>query len=310
MHIMILNTILKYLILIISLSIIAFVILLNSTFADETFYPIDSTPFTKKQVFAGETIYPEGNPFFERYGIKFYLYNDGSGKLDLNLAPLGTQKTVMSPPVISPNLNNILYTEIYNYPNSQITSRCYYIPASLPKLKDDGSEITPADYLNSYNIRSIQSYRSEIISVGTNKLEDSGFRSLTVVDWSYDSTRAIIKEHVGRTYEGLAGTIPWVYDINADKAYRLEEIRKAIINYWFTEKALDLNQYSWDIDVLGWVKDSNSLFVVNAYLYPAKGQHKFLGCWSMDINQNMAQLLSLDDQNWPVGKYGLLPEKY
>lgn len=282
----------------------------NTLYADELLYPVGSQPYVATPAFAGESIYPIGNPVIQKYGVNFYSYNDGSGKLDLNLNRLPIQKTITSPPVVSPNFNHMLYTEVYYYPNNQVTSRAFYVPVNIPRQKDDGSELTVADYLNSYSLRANQKNRSEIVAIGTNTLEDSGFRTITMVDWSYDSTRALLKEHIGRTYTGLAGSIVWIYDINDDKAYRLEEIRKAIINFWYTEKKLDLNQYAWDINLLGWVKDSNSLFVVNAYLYPVKGQSKFLGCWSMDINQNVAHLLSLDDQNWPVGSYGLIPEKY
>lgn len=87
--------------------------------------------------------------------------------------------------------------------------------------------------------------------MGTNKLDDFMFRTLTVVDWSYDSNRILFKEHIGRTFGSLYATIPWVYDVREDKTYRLDIIRKAIIDYWYNTKELDLNQYVWDLDILG-----------------------------------------------------------
>ena len=110
--------------------------------------------------------------------------------------------------------------------------------------------------------------------------------------------------------KGIIGTIIWIYEVQEDKLYRVDSVRKAVINYWLKKENIDLNKHIWDIDILGWEQDSNTRFVVNAYLYPRKNVKKFLGCWSVDINGTVSELLSLDNENWDVGSYGLIPQAY
>lgn len=284
---------------------------ITNVLGDESYYPTNSSPLNSVPPFSGETVYPEGPFFVEHNGVKFWLYNDGSGKLDLNLGPLLKQKMITSPPVVSPDFNHIVYTEVYDYAiGNQVVSKCFYLPVVMPKTHDDGSPITTEEYLNSYRIRSEQQNNYEVLTVGTPSFDKDTFRTLTIVDWDYDSTKVIIKEHIGRMNRGILGTIVWIYDVVNDKMFRVDTIREAIINHWLTKENLDLNQYVWDIDVLGWEKYSNNRFVVNAYAYPAKGKSIFLGCWSMDFNGKMAQLLSVDNEEWDVARNALIPERY
>lgn len=278
--------------------------------AEELYYPKGGSAINNPQPFAGETLYPEGEPYTSRYGVNFYLYNDGSGKLNLNLGLVPAQKLQVSPPVVSPDFNHIVYTEVYNYGDAnQFVSRCFYIPVVMPR-EQDGQQLTIEDYLSSYKVRASQQNSYEILSVGSSAFNRNIFRTLTIVDWSYDSSRALVKEHIGRMGKGINGTVIWVYDVEHDSVFRNDTVRKAIVNYWMANKSLDLNQYVWDIEVLGWEKDSNNNFIVNAYLYPVKGKHKFLGCWKCDIRGNTTQILSLDDENYEIGRYGLIPESY
>lgn len=299
---------------IIIVSLLFFFILIaakNTVYADEIYYPIGSSPLTEVHPFAGETFYPEGPPFTTFKGMNFWLYNDASGKLEMNLQKLLNDNMYVSPPVISPDFNHIVYTEVYYYPSiNQVTSRCFYIPVNLPKENPDGTPVTLKEYLKSYSARSDQHNRYDILSVGTSTYDRDVFRSLTIVDWDYTSTRVLIKEKIGRMRQGVIGSIIWFYDIIDDKIVRLDTIREAIINYWLNNKDLDLNQYSWDIEVLGWEMNSDTRFIVNAYAYPAKGKKIFLGCWSMDIKSQLAKLLSLDNENWEVARNGLITDSY
>lgn len=293
------------------LSVLMCIFSFGKTYSDVLYYKRGSSPLDSGTPFAGETNYPEGKPFITHDGIKFWLYNDASGELDLNLTLVPKDKMITSPPVVSPDFNHILYTEVYNYGDAnEVVSKCFYIPVIMPKPNDDGSKITLEDYLGSYNIRKSEQNRYEILSVGTSTFSRNAFRTLTIVDWSYNSKRAIIKEHVGRMSKGLLGTIIWIYDVEDDRIFRVDTVRKAIVNYWMETKALDLNLHVWDIEILGWEEHNQSRFVVNAYFYPSKDKKVFLGCWSADVRQNLTTLLSLEDEDWLVGRYGLIPEKY
>jgi len=290
---------------------LTFITGLNTVFAGEIYYPIGSSPLADEPPFSGETFYPEGDPVVVRDGVEFWYYNDGSGKLNLNLTLLSGQYMVTSPPVVSPDFNHIVYTEVYRYPDAnQVVSKCYYIPVVLPKTHDDGTSISMREYLESYKVRHDQQVRYEVLTVGTSGFYRNVFRSLTIVDWDYTATRVLIKEHVGKMSKGLFGTIIWVYDVEYDKVFRVDTVRKAIVDYWMTEKDLDLTNYIWDIEILGWEEYSNNRFIVNAYLYPSKGVKKFLGAWKADIRGNTTTLLSLDQEEWSVARNGLIPQKY
>ncbi|MGD9579983.1 MAG: hypothetical protein AB7V50_01295 [Vampirovibrionia bacterium] len=286
-----------------------YLVVVGKSYADEVFYPIGSTPLVNAPPFAGQTFYPTGEPFTNRYGIKFWLYNDKSGRVDLNLVFLQKNKWYISPAVVSPDFNQMLYTQVFYYPDAnEVVSKCFYVPVVLPTDTGNNENVKIQDYYKSYQVRASQQNRYEILNVTSKIRRDNVFKTLTIVDWAYDSNRVLIKQHVGRMAKGILGTIVWVYEVNDDKLYRIDTVRKAIVSYWKEKQNLDLNQHIWDINVLGWEQDSNTRFVVNAYIYPYKNVKKFLGCWSVDINGNMSQLLSLDNENWNVGSYGLVPE--
>lgn len=276
--------------------------------ADEMYYPVGTNPITSAPPFAGETFYPEGPPATQKYGVNFWKYNDESGALDLNLTFLKKDKLYISPPVVSPDFNNIMYTEVYYFAGeNEVVSRCFYIPVVLPEPSPEKPDITIDDYYNSYNVRCSDQNRYEVLSVNTKIPTNNIFRTLTIVDWAYDSDRVLIKEHIGQMGQGIVGTIIWVYEVKEDKIYRIDTIRRAVINFWLKKENLDLTRYVWDIDVLGWEVNSKNRFVVNAYLYPTRNKRKFLGCWSIDINANLSQLLSTDNENWKVDRNGLIP---
>lgn len=289
----------------------SFSLFINKLYCDELYYPIGSNPLATTAPFAGETYYPTGDPYTNRYGINFWLYNDKSGRLNLNLGLLEKNKWYISPPVVSPDFNQILYTQVFYFSDvDEVVSKCFYIPVVLPTANGNQANIQPQDYFKSYQVRGSQQNRYEILSATSINPRRDIFKTLTVVDWAYDSNRAIIKQRVGQMDKGILGTIIWVYEVQEDKLYRVDSVRKAVINYWLQKENIDLNKHIWDIDILGWEQDSNTRIVVNAYLYPRKNVKKFLGCWSVDINGTMSDLLSLDNENWDVGSYGLIPEAY
>lgn len=274
-------------------------------FAKEIFYPQNAPPRSEKvHPFAGETKYPEGEPIITHEGKKFRYYNDGSGLIDINLTLLPKHRGVTSPPVVSPNFDHVVYTGVYSYPYANnVSSKAFYMPARQDSPSGEGfvKVYTPrVDQLNNY----------EILSVGNFNTDKNLFRSLTVVDWSYDSNKVLLKEKVGVMDQGIIKSNIWVYTLDQDNSYRIDAIRKAIISYWLREKKLDLNRKTWDIEIKGWEKGSNEIIIVNAYIYKSRVEKEFLGCWSINTTSQIARLISLDDQAYPVGKYGLIPIKY
>lgn len=286
-------------------------ILIYPVIADEFYYPPDLNPLNRYNPIAGETDY-KNRPVFTKYnGIDFYLYNDGSGDVELNLELIERQYTFTSIPVVSPDFNNIIYTQSFYYDGAnQVVSKAFYVPVVLPKVTDDDQFPPKGEFLNSYKLKTLNNYRHQILSTESENLEKNLFRTLTMVDWSYDSSKAIIKEHIGIKDKGIQATNIWVYNVLEDKTFMIDSIRKAIINYWLKDQSLDLTQYFWDIKILGWEKDSKSKIFVNAFLYPKKNMNKFLGCWSINIDTNTVKLVSLEQQDQDIERAGLIPEEY
>ncbi|HHA18689.1 MAG TPA: hypothetical protein ENK70_03180, partial [Methylophaga sp.] len=213
-------------------------------FADELYYPVDTNPISTTAPFAGETFYPTGDPVTQKYGINFWLYNDGSGLLDLNLRLVSKEKLYTSQPVVSSDFDHMIYTQVYYFPDAnEVVSKCFYNPIVLPVPTDDKPKIKLKDYFDSYNVRYDQQNRYEILSVTSKIFRRGVFKTLTIVDWAYDSDRVLIKEHIGRMGKGIAGTVVWIYEAKDDKLYRVDTIRKAIINYWMNKKKLDLTKH-------------------------------------------------------------------
>jgi len=282
-----------------------------SVFADEIMYPPNTDPLIRSNPIAGETYYDQRPVYKKHNGINFFLYNDASGELDLNLDLLQGQHTFTSIPVVSPNFNNIIYTQVFYYPTvDQVVSKAFFAPVVMPDTSNENKPPSKEDFLNSYKFKTLNNYRHEILSTESEEFERNIFRTLTVVDWSYDSNLAIIKERIGAIGKGITGTSIWVYNVAEDKIYLIDTIRKGIINYWLTEKSLDLTRYFWDIKILGWEKDSKNRIIVNAYMYPNKNQSTFLGCWNVNIATGAVKLISLEPQEQEIERSGLIPEDY
>ncbi len=120
-------------------------------------------------------------------------------------------------------------------------------------------------------------------------------RTLTVVDWSEDSQKVLIKEKIAQENSGLWQTNIWVYDFSTKKALKLDAIRQAVEYYWNKDRIVDLHYYRFDIYPLGW--DAQRPDKILAYVYgynrQAAASPKFLGTWSIDYQGEQTQLLSL-----------------
>jgi len=200
------------------------------------------------------------------------------------------------------------YSEVYFFPqNSQTSSKLFYIHQQFSahsEKKVSGS--IRASFL--YELDNPENSPSVILESGTNSMESQSFRTLTIVDWSYDSNRLLIKEKEGEHCKGIKATNLWIYDFTTGRSKRLDAIRKSIVYYWKKKNNIYLNNYSWDIVPLGWDIADPDRIVVNAYGYNVKDK-QFLGCWSIDINGQRSLLLSLTNKSWPVAKFGLVLNK-
>lgn len=236
----------------------------------------------------------------------FQPYNNPPGTQELNLFYLEIKKYVLSVGVVSPNMARMAYSEVYFYPqNKQTTSKLFYVDLGhMTTISDQEAK-------KILDIKSPDVFSKELLAVGQENMESDLFETLTVVDWSHDSRKILIKETRGERERGIKKTILWVYDFNKEKMQKITAIRKAIANFWKTRMNLVLSDYTWDIVPLGWDLNEPDRIVVNAYVYASGNSKQFLGAWSIDSEGRRTQLLSLDNWRWPVSKNGriLVEEK-
>jgi hypothetical protein len=212
-------------------------------------------------------------------------YNDSPGKQDIDIYNIEKKREIKSIGAISPDKTSMTYSIVDFYPNiRQFTSKVF--------LTNNISKITTSD-----------KYASVIFETGLDSLEKQSFKTLTIVDWSFDSKKILIKEIQGEYLRGIWVTNIWLYNLETKKVQKLDDIRKAIVYYWTKNQDLALADLRWDIVPLGWDLSNNDMIIVNAYGY-ANSEKQFLGAWGIDIVTNCTMLLSLTKENLPVAKNG------
>lgn len=243
------------------------------------------------------------NPFVPNYKIE--SYNTVPGKQELNLFNIEIARQINSTGILCPDGSKAAYSEVYYYPeNMQTSSKIFYFFTKLNIDKDNAEfNLSKSDAERIINPKSPINRPFKILESGVNTLNDQLFNTLTIVDWSYDGNKLLVKEKVGEHYRGIISTNLWVYDFNLKTSKRLDQIRKTVVYYWKTLHKLALNDYRWDIEPLGWDINYPDRIIVNAYGYNYDEKH-FLGCWAVDYSTGRTRLLSLENENWPVGKYG------
>ena len=137
--------------------------------------------------------------------------------------------------------------------------------------------------------------KTPILSSGTEEMDYGVQRTLTVVDWSQDSKKILIKEKVSKDGDGIWQTNMWVYDFETNQAKRLDEVRQALEYYWKKDRLVDLYYYRFDIYPLGWDARHPDRVLLYAYGYTKESSAppKFLGTWSIDYKGEKSQLISM-----------------
>lgn len=203
---------------------------------------------------------------------EFKKYNDPQGSQELDFFGIYSKRQMNSEGVVSPDFSKMIYSETHFYPSiTQVTTELFMIP--LPDAQ------TPVERVMSSRTsdkKPLKFYRS-----GMNEVEPGFFRTMTMVDWSADSAKILAKERIAENLRGFLETRVWVYDLESQKTYCLENLRKNIENYWLKD-GIDLTKYKWDITPMGWhelLSQPTNHIIVNAYGYKPDKTKVFLGSW-------------------------------
>lgn len=258
----------------------------------------------------------EWQTFFEKY-------NSAPGSRELNLEKLQKDKIARSLGVISPDFKLMAYTECYFHPSNRQTSSALYI-YPLDTSKGKKQRVTEADIFAGAK-------KTPLISTTHETLKQALFSSFTIVDWSKDNKKVLLKEKIGSSYDGIYQTNIWVYflddkNTNSDKSSdnknskegsiypygrKYERLNDVIKQYWFYTDRLNLNRYRWNVKPLGFLAENENIIVCAAYTYDEKNrEHIFLGSWSIDISSGEVNLLSTSaSDNFEISTNGLVINK-
>jgi len=227
---------------------------------------------------------------------KLVLYNNPPGTPELHIqARFKYDHQVNCTGVTSPNMDIMVYPVVYYYASNQCSA------GDLFMIVLDQS-LSYLDRVKRANI--VKRVPTPILSTDKDIVEKYMFRTITPIDFSPDGTKLIAKEKIGNVNDGIWQTNLWVYDFLTQKGRNLSEVRDAIRFYWKNTKNLILDEKRWDITPLGFDENNPDRIIVSAYGYTGKTP-QFLGNWSIDVNGEQSQLLSLFDAKATVSINGL-----
>ena len=227
--------------------------------------------------------------------FKLVKYNDPVGSPELTLPrKLNFDRQINAQGIVSGDFTKLVYPAVYYYAQSDCTS-CDLFLINLDSSLSNIEKVKKANIVN----------REEEPLISTSKDIDTKFifRTLTPIDFSPDNTKLVVKEKVGHRHDGIWKTDLWVYDFETKEARKLPQIRDAIVNYWALAGGVDFDEKRWDIYPMGFDANDENRIIVCAYAYTGDVP-KFLGTWSIDIDEENSRLESLSGASFPVATVG------
>jgi len=238
--------------------------------------------------------YPTPHYIFEKYN-----YPQGHRELSLE----NIKKNLISYPYIvaDKKCHHAAYSRYYYSPDANQISSNFYI-AKLDTSK------TKTKRILEYNHN--QEERYPIIESGTKEIYPNLFKGLTLVDWSADSKKLLIKEKVGSAYGGIYKTFLYVHfmptEIKNGYTIRLTGFDEVLKDFYLNSQNVQLAKYRYDIEPLGFAQDNDDMVIVLCYVFDNNNNKILLGTWGYDIYENTATFLSSSSTKIPISANGLI----
>ena len=270
-------------------------------------YEAKSRPLTRKEISAtildkAEMPEDKNYVYVPQHKFKLVKYNNPVGSPELSLPrKLQFDRQINAQGIVSGDYTKLVYPAVYYYAEADCVSCDLFLIKLDPKLN---------------NLEKVQ--RANIVNKEPNPLLSTSkdidkkfmFRTLTPIDFSTDNSKLLIKEKIGFKHDGIWKTDLWIYDFDKKESKNLTALREAITYYWRIAERVDLDNNRWDIYPMGFDANNDNRVIVSAYAYTGE-QPKFLGTWSIDINNKAAKLESLSGAGIPVAVVGYrLSEEY
>lgn len=238
--------------------------------------------------------YPKPNFTFERYN-----YPPGSREVDIS----DIKKNLYSYPyIVADNeCHYAAYPRYYYSPDlNQITSE--FFVEKLDTSKNKTRRIL--DYNHN------QEDRVPVVESGMRKTYKDLFNGLSLVDWSSDGKKVLIKEKIGSCYGGIYKTYLYVHFLpdGAKRAYtiKLENLDRAIKKYYLNYQNLQIVKYRYDIQPLGFSAENEDIIIALSYVYDKNNNKIFLGAWGYNIETNEIMLFTKSGVDFKISSNGLI----
>jgi hypothetical protein len=234
--------------------------------------------------------FPKAHYVFERYN-----YPPGSREYDIRFI----KKNMVEHPIITADLN----CHYVAYAN-------YYYRADIDQIYSDfyveklDSSKTKTQRILDYNHK--QEKRTPVVTAGFREQYKNLFNGLSLVDWSADSNKVLIKEKIGSTINGIYKVVLYVYFVDSDKTLKLSNFNQDIIDYYTNYEDIQLIKYRYELVPLGFSVNNDDMIVAHCYTYDADGKKIFMGLWGYDLSENKTVLLSKTNPIISISSNGLV----
>ena len=221
----------------------------------------------------------------------FEAYNFPQGSRELDYKDVINKLFYYSYLVADKNFQYAAYSHYYYAPDSnQITSNFFVEKLDTSKTKTKRI----LDY------RHKQLTRIPVIESGLKEVYQDYFSGLTLVDWSKDSKKLLIKEKIGSTRNGVYKTNLYVHfmknNVESAKTIKLDDFSEAIKNYFLDWENKQLIKYRYDIIPLGFSEENDDIIIAICYVYNNNGDKILLGVWGYNCQRKETILLSKENK--------------
>ena len=234
--------------------------------------------------------------YVPQHKFKLVKYNDPIGSPELSLPrKLQFDRQINAQGIVSGDLAMIIYPAVYYYAEADCVS------CDLFRINLDSTIINNVERVQKANV--LNKEPKPILSTSKDIDRKYIFRTLTPIDFSADNKKLAIKEKIGYKHDGIWKTELWVYDFGKNEAKQLTALREAISYYWQKKDNISLDDNRWDIYPMGFDANNDNRIIVGAYAYTG-AEPKFLGTWSIDVNNESAKLETLTNSYIPISVIG------
>ena len=263
-------------------------------------YEAKARPLTKKEISAkilDKPDFPQDKNYVyvPQHIFKLVKYNDPVGSPEISLPrKLNFDRQINAQGIVSGDFTKLVYPAVYYYAESDCVS-CDLFLVNLDQSLSNIDKVTKANILNKDP--------KPILSTSKDIDTKFVFRTLTPIDYSNDNSKLVIKEKIGYRHDGIWKTNLWIYDFDKKQAKNITALREAITYFWQKTENIDLSNNRWDIYPMGFDANDNNRVIVCAYAYTGNAP-KFLGTWSIDVNNQSSKLESISGSNMPIAVVG------